>query len=421
MLRAVGFYIVFIWLATAYYAYRDMSHRTTNPVAPYLAAALIILFTPILFLFAFVLYRILRPQETVADAQERALAEEAMLVEVERQAHCANCGRTVHADWIICPTCRNRLRRFCPNCSNLVELDWSLCPWCGKDFERPEQLPERVRVGRPTRPSVGPCRHRDDGAGAGGRHRRSSTGRRPALVAAGRRARRSRSVSTACPAGRRGVQPAPISPALAPSMAATTAGPGGRAASGRGRAAPPRPCLRRRRPSPWRPHSPPSRRPPAGRCGSVRHASNPLRRMVRPTEPGFARRSDVRPASGRRSGAPAPRPSPIPICRRHQGRPAPARSPSRAGPSRGCMRRLVPGPGRRAAHHPGRLRCLRRARRGVRRGRPGGPGAGLLRRRPATSWSTGPRDPPPRTTGRRRCWCWGSSSPSPRSSNWRWG
>ena len=157
ILRAIGFYIVFIWLATAYYAYRDMSHRTTNPIAPYLAAALIILFTPILFVFAFVLYRILRPQETVADAQERALAEEAMLVEVERQAHCANCGRAVHADWIICPTCRNRLRRFCPNCSNLVELDWSLCPWCGKDFERPEQLPERVRAGRPVRPGTVPA------------------------------------------------------------------------------------------------------------------------------------------------------------------------------------------------------------------------------------------------------------------------
>ncbi len=157
ILRAIGFYIVFIWLATAYYAYRDMSHRTTNPIAPYLAAALIIVFTPILFVFAFVLYRILRPQETVADAQERALAEEAMLVEVERQAHCANCGRAVHADWIICPTCRNRLRRFCPNCSNLVELEWSLCPWCGKDFERPEQLPERVRAGRPARPATVPA------------------------------------------------------------------------------------------------------------------------------------------------------------------------------------------------------------------------------------------------------------------------
>ena len=52
----------------------------------------------------------------------------------------ANCHRRVHADWIICPNCRNRLRRVCPNCSRLVELDWSLCAWCGKDFERPELL-----------------------------------------------------------------------------------------------------------------------------------------------------------------------------------------------------------------------------------------------------------------------------------------
>ena len=141
-LRAIGLYIVFIWLAAAFWAYRDMSQRTTNPIAPYLAAALIILFTPVLFIFAVVLYRILRPGMTVAEANERALAEEAMLAEIESQPHCANCARQVHSDWIICPTCRNRLRRVCPNCSRLVELDWSLCAWCGKDFERPELMRE---------------------------------------------------------------------------------------------------------------------------------------------------------------------------------------------------------------------------------------------------------------------------------------
>ena len=141
-LRAIGIYIVFVWLAAAYWAYRDLQTRTANPIAPYLAAALIILFTPVLFPFGLILYRILRPSETVAEANERALAEEAMLVEVEAQPHCANCARRVHADWIICPTCRNRLRRVCPNCSRLVELDWSLCAWCGKDFERPEVLRE---------------------------------------------------------------------------------------------------------------------------------------------------------------------------------------------------------------------------------------------------------------------------------------
>jgi RNA polymerase subunit RPABC4/transcription elongation factor Spt4 len=140
-LQAVAFYVVLLWAATAYWAYRDLQQRTSNPVAPYLAAALIILFTPVFFLFGVIVYRILRPAETVAQANERALAEEAMMVEIESQPHCANCSRQVHEDWIICPTCRNRLRRVCPNCSRLVELDWSLCAWCGKDFERPSARP----------------------------------------------------------------------------------------------------------------------------------------------------------------------------------------------------------------------------------------------------------------------------------------
>jgi RNA polymerase subunit RPABC4/transcription elongation factor Spt4 len=152
VLRAIGLFFIALWLATAFWAYRDLQSRTTNPVAPYLAAALIILFTPILFPFGVLLYRILRPGTTVADQNERALAEEAMMVEIESQPHCANCARQVHADWIICPTCRNRLRRVCPNCSRLVELDWSLCAWCGKDFERPEVLRDPVPTpvgGRP--------------------------------------------------------------------------------------------------------------------------------------------------------------------------------------------------------------------------------------------------------------------------------
>ena len=149
ILRGVGFYIIFMWLATAYWAYRDMSARTMNPVAPYLAAGLIIIFTPVLFVFAWILYRILRPHETVAEANERALAEEAMLVEVEKQAHCANCGRAVQPEWLICPTCRNRLRRLCPSCGRLVELDWSLCAFCGKDFERPAERPVALPDVRP--------------------------------------------------------------------------------------------------------------------------------------------------------------------------------------------------------------------------------------------------------------------------------
>jgi hypothetical protein len=137
-LRVIVAYIVLIWLASAFWAYRDMRLRSASAFTPYVAAAAIIVFTPIFFLFGLLLYRIVRPKETIAEVNERMLAEEAILAEIASHSQCANCSRPVHEDWIICPACRNRLRRVCPNCEHLIELDWTLCAWCGKDFERAE-------------------------------------------------------------------------------------------------------------------------------------------------------------------------------------------------------------------------------------------------------------------------------------------
>ena len=135
-IQAIAVYFVILWLAAAYWAFRDMQLRSDNPVLPYLAAALIILFTPVLFLFGVIVYRIVRPHEKIGEIYERNLAEEALLAEVEAVRTCPSCSRRVNEEWIICPTCRTRLNRVCANCGRLVGLDWSLCAWCGKDFER---------------------------------------------------------------------------------------------------------------------------------------------------------------------------------------------------------------------------------------------------------------------------------------------
>ncbi len=135
-IQAAAVYIVILWLAAAYWAFRDMQLRSENPILPYLAAALIVLFTPVLFLFGIIVYRIVRPHEKIGEVYERNLAEEALLAEVESVKTCPACHRRVHDEWIICPTCRTRLNRVCANCGRLVGLDWSLCAWCGKDFER---------------------------------------------------------------------------------------------------------------------------------------------------------------------------------------------------------------------------------------------------------------------------------------------
>ncbi len=129
-------YFVILWLAAAYWAFRDMQLRSENPILPYVAAALIVIFTPVLFVFGIIVYRIVRPQEKIGEVYERNLAEEALLAEVEAIHTCPSCHRRIHDEWIICPACRTRLNRVCANCGRLVGLDWSLCAWCGKDFER---------------------------------------------------------------------------------------------------------------------------------------------------------------------------------------------------------------------------------------------------------------------------------------------
>jgi RNA polymerase subunit RPABC4/transcription elongation factor Spt4 len=136
--EAVGVYYLILWLASAYWAFRDMQQRSENPILPYLAAALIVLFN-VFFPFGIIVYRIIRPHEKIGEVYERNLAEEALLAEVESVRSCPTCHRRVHDEWIICPTCRTRLNRVCASCGRLVGLDWSLCAWCGRDFERTER------------------------------------------------------------------------------------------------------------------------------------------------------------------------------------------------------------------------------------------------------------------------------------------
>ncbi len=134
-LRAIGLYIVVLWFAAAYWAFRDMQLRSDNPILPYLAATLIVLFN-VFFPFGVIVYRVIRPQEKIGEVYERNLAEEALLAEVEAVRSCPVCRRRVHDEWIVCPSCRTRLNRVCASCGRLVGLDWELCAWCGRDFER---------------------------------------------------------------------------------------------------------------------------------------------------------------------------------------------------------------------------------------------------------------------------------------------
>ena len=155
--RAILLYLAILWIASAWWVYRDLRRRTRDPITPYVAAGAVVVFTPLFFPLAVVAYRIVRPQETVAERRERDL-EQLLIVDQARTDACPSCRRPVEGDWIRCPTCATTIGSRCADCGGRVEPDWSVCPWCAADVEveRPVAIsPSRRAKGRRSRTERG--------------------------------------------------------------------------------------------------------------------------------------------------------------------------------------------------------------------------------------------------------------------------
>ncbi len=122
----VGVNVVVFWFAMVIWAYRDMRVRSRDPLARVLAAILVALLNlPGLFV-----YVLLRPRESLSEAYERSLEEEALLQEIEEKPGCPGCGQRTQHDWQACPYCHTRLKKICVDCGYLLELPWNICPSC---------------------------------------------------------------------------------------------------------------------------------------------------------------------------------------------------------------------------------------------------------------------------------------------------
>ena len=79
-----GVVVVVFWLAMVLWAYRDMRARSRDGLAQLFAASVVaILNVPGLFI-----YILMRPRETLSEAYERSLEEEALLQEIEEKPTC---------------------------------------------------------------------------------------------------------------------------------------------------------------------------------------------------------------------------------------------------------------------------------------------------------------------------------------------
>jgi RNA polymerase subunit RPABC4/transcription elongation factor Spt4 len=122
-----GAFFLAVWISLIIWTFRDVRSRSRDIFAQLLATLMVIIFN----IPGLALYFMLRPPETLAQAYERALEEEALLQDIEERFSCPGCKRKIHADFQYCPACNTRLKRPCPSCTRLLQLHWTMCPYCG--------------------------------------------------------------------------------------------------------------------------------------------------------------------------------------------------------------------------------------------------------------------------------------------------
>lgn len=125
----VGAYFVAFWFSLVVWTFRDIRARSRDLLLQLLSVLVVLLFN----VAGMVLYFVLRPRETLAEAYERSLEEETLLQEIEEQQLCPGCKRRVDADFVVCPTCRTELKRQCGQCKRVIQLSWGICPYCATE------------------------------------------------------------------------------------------------------------------------------------------------------------------------------------------------------------------------------------------------------------------------------------------------
>ncbi len=136
VLALLGAYAVLFLIALVIWTFRDIRSRTRDVLLQILATLLVVVFN----VPGLILYFILRPQDTLAEAYEHALGQEALLQDIEERYICPSCRRKAEPDYVVCPHCHAELRKHCANCERLLNLNWDVCPYCGHQVPRAEAL-----------------------------------------------------------------------------------------------------------------------------------------------------------------------------------------------------------------------------------------------------------------------------------------
>lgn len=122
-----GAYMLAVWISLIVWTFRDIRARTEDLFTQLLSVAMVAVFN----VPGILLYFLLRPKDTLADAYERELAGEALLQDIEEKQACPVCHQKIQPDFLFCPNCHTKLKRQCDQCRRILNLRWTICPFCG--------------------------------------------------------------------------------------------------------------------------------------------------------------------------------------------------------------------------------------------------------------------------------------------------
>lgn len=131
-LVAAGGYVALLWIATAYFVWRDARRRSESIL--FQLVALVLGFLPP-FLGPLI-YLVIRPPRTLDEERAIALEEQTFLgadTVDESMRPCPSCGRDIEVDFIVCPYCMTQFARRCHQCDRILRLGWAVCPFCAEE------------------------------------------------------------------------------------------------------------------------------------------------------------------------------------------------------------------------------------------------------------------------------------------------
>lgn len=136
-----GAFLFAFWVAMGIWTFNDIRNRTRDWLAIVLATLLVLIFP----LVGWILFIMIRPKDSLADAFDRALEEETLLRELEGTLACHSCGAPVQDRWNFCVACHTQLRHACPKCGKAMRQEWDICVSCGANQLESDPAPQRER------------------------------------------------------------------------------------------------------------------------------------------------------------------------------------------------------------------------------------------------------------------------------------